>query len=222
MDILIIGAGHASVAIMREFGTVEAHAIIAVADVNADAPGMQEARMQGIATYTDFREMLQRHRYDMIFELTGVKKLFAQVKEECGNPEKVIPASVVRVVYDLIESFRSGRSQRAENAARISKEFGNLSRDLESAYGLIADSSERIRDLLEEARFISVNARIQSRKAGEYGRTFIPIVDKFTSLIVEIRNVLERIDKSGEKAQQASGNISAAEQKITSLFDANS
>ncbi len=218
MDILVIGAGKASVAILNEFAEVDAHRVAAVADLDTDAVGMREAQKRNIPVYTDFKQMIHAHRYDAIFELTGVRKIFEQAKQESDSEDKVIPASAMRVVYDLIESFKSRNAQKAGAANQISDEFASLGSDLDSTHELISHSSEQIRDLLEEARFISINARIQSQKAGSYGKTFVPIVDKFSTLIGEIQDVLENIDKSGDKARIVSENITESEQKIKALF----
>lgn len=211
IQIVLIGGGKAAVSIIHEFRSISVHNIVGIADINEEAPGIKKATEAEIPVFSDFKQMMNEGHYDIVFELTGVKSVYEQALEISDTDDKIIPANSVKIIYDLIESFQSKRATGAEATERISNEFGTLRKDLASATDLISESSRQIQGFLEEARFISINAGIQSQKAGSYGKTFVPIVEKFTTLIEEIRKVLINVDKASDQSQNVSDNIKKAE-----------
>jgi predicted dehydrogenase len=56
--VLIIGAGRGGTALLEMFLTDSLVKVVAIADTNADAPGIKLAKQHGIATFSDAIEAL--------------------------------------------------------------------------------------------------------------------------------------------------------------------
>lgn len=69
-NVLIVGAGKGGTAILQLFSDIELLSVQKVADINSDAPGMIEARKNGIATYPSYMEAIDE-TIDIIVETTG-------------------------------------------------------------------------------------------------------------------------------------------------------
>ncbi|SEM88237.1 PAS domain S-box-containing protein [Mesobacillus persicus] len=98
--ILIVGAGkggNAVIGMLRQTAD-----IVAVVDVDSDAPGLKRAREAGIRTGTDWREFLTE-KIDLVIEVTGDIEVFKSINEARGKDTVVVPGSVTYMISSLME-----------------------------------------------------------------------------------------------------------------------
>ena len=79
--------------------------IVAVADINPQAPGFLLAKEQGIYTTTDYRELPHLKDLDLIIELTGKEDLLIEVLKNKPPQAQVLDYTISRVISDMV-SFK--------------------------------------------------------------------------------------------------------------------
>lgn len=106
MKIAVIGGGRRCEAFLEmldsmRFPRLKAQ-IVAVADLNPDAAGMQSARRKGIATTGDFHDFFKIPDLDMVIELTGNEELLEDFLRLKPPNVRVLEATISRLFSDMI------------------------------------------------------------------------------------------------------------------------
>lgn len=105
MRIAIVGCGDRCVRLMEliaqhDFQEIDPR-IIMVADVDQQAPGMVLAREKGIATTTEYGDLLQREDVDLIIELTAREEVFNDLLKRKRPEVRIISAQTIRLFWEL-------------------------------------------------------------------------------------------------------------------------
>jgi PAS domain S-box-containing protein len=98
--VMIVGAGKGGTAILNIFK--QTADVIAVIDLNPDAPGIIAAQNAGIQTGTDWHQYMSDH-LDIIIEVTGEEEVFKELREARGKNTVLIPGSVAFLLATLLE-----------------------------------------------------------------------------------------------------------------------
>ncbi|WLR49718.1 sigma 54-interacting transcriptional regulator [Bacillus tianshenii] len=101
-NVLIVGAGKGGTAILKMFNQTNATNVVAIADINMEAPGMKLAKQLNIQTGGDWKELLH-DEVDVIVEATGDEHVFKSLVKHRGNNMVVIPGSVAYITAQLME-----------------------------------------------------------------------------------------------------------------------
>ncbi|MBA2873390.1 sigma-54 interaction domain-containing protein [Thermaerobacillus caldiproteolyticus] len=100
--VLIVGAGKGGTALLQILQKATIIQVVAVADINEQAPGIQLAQKMGIPTGTDWRAFLTEG-IDLIIETTGEKHVFEEIRKRSDPHTVVVPGMVARMIAELIE-----------------------------------------------------------------------------------------------------------------------
>ncbi len=98
--IMIVGAGKGGTAILNIFK--QTANVIAVVDINLDAPGILAAQEAGIPTGTDWQAYMS-DELDIIIEVTGEDKVFRELRDARSKNTVLIPGSVAFLLATLLE-----------------------------------------------------------------------------------------------------------------------
>ena len=85
--------------------------IVAVADINPEAPGFVLAKEQGIYTTTDYRDLPHLENLDLIIELTGKEELLKDVIRNKPSQAQVLDYTISRVISDMVRFKEEYRAQ---------------------------------------------------------------------------------------------------------------
>lgn len=104
--IAIIGGGTRCKALLEMFAAERFKhlkaKIVAVADINPEAPGFLLAKEQGIFTTTDYLDLPQLNNLDLIIELTGKEELLKDVIKNKPPQVQVLDYTISRLISDVV------------------------------------------------------------------------------------------------------------------------
>lgn len=98
--VMIVGAGKGGTAILDIFK--QTADVVAVVDINPNAPGIITAQNEGIQTGTDWHEYMS-DQLDIIIEVTGEDEVFKELRDARGKNTVLIPGSVAFLLATLLE-----------------------------------------------------------------------------------------------------------------------
>jgi two-component system NtrC family sensor kinase len=97
--------------------------IVAVADINPEAPGFLFAKEQGIYTTTDYHDLSNLDNLDLIIELTGKEELLRDVIKNKPPQARVLDYTISRLISDMV-TFK-GEYQARERDLSLSQSMIN-------------------------------------------------------------------------------------------------
>ncbi|MFJ5964937.1 sigma 54-interacting transcriptional regulator [Bacillus sp. NPDC093026] len=100
--VLIVGAGQGGSALLETLLKTNMIQIIAIADLDLGAPGMEEAKKNGIRTTTNWKEYI-KDDIDIIIETTGSSTVLKELIEEKPEDAVIVPSSMAYVISELME-----------------------------------------------------------------------------------------------------------------------
>jgi len=137
--VAIVGAGHGGFALLAILANDPALTIAFVSDLDPKAPGMVLAEQLGIATTTDFAEVLEAD-IDAVFDVTGNKEVRRKI-QSLKRPEiELIGGMSAKLMWDLVEERR-----------RSEEEMQKLLQEHQALYkvGILLASSESPEEVFE-------------------------------------------------------------------------
>lgn len=99
--VLIVGAGQGGSALLETLLKTNTIQIIAIADLDLEAPGMAEAKKNGIDTTTDWKEYI-KDDIDIIIETTGSSAVLKELMEEKPEHAVIVPSSMAYLISELM------------------------------------------------------------------------------------------------------------------------
>ncbi len=106
--VVILGAGRDGAAMVRTFNDEDTMRIIAVVDVDEDAPGMVLAREFGIQTYTDVEQALFASAPCLVFNLTG-NEMVEEVAAGILGVGGVIGGAASRWMWRMVTDLKEAK-----------------------------------------------------------------------------------------------------------------
>ena len=85
--------------------------IVAVADINPQAPGLVVAKEKGIFTTNDYHDFLHMENLDAVIELTGKEELLTDVLRQKRPDVRVYDYAISRLMSDMV-TFRGEYQER--------------------------------------------------------------------------------------------------------------
>ncbi|MEW3992602.1 sigma 54-interacting transcriptional regulator [Bacillus altitudinis] len=99
--VLIVGAGQGGSALLETLLKTNTVQIIAIADLDLEAPGIDEAKKNGIETTTDWKEYM-KDDIDIIIETTGSSAVLKELIEQKPEHAVIVPSSMAYVISELM------------------------------------------------------------------------------------------------------------------------
>ncbi|TYO52642.1 sigma-54-dependent transcriptional regulator [Bacillus sp. Y3] len=99
--VLIVGAEQGGSALLETLLKTNTVQIIAIADLDLEAPGMDEAKKNGIETTTDWKEYI-KDDIDIIIETTGSSAVLKELIEQKPEHAVIVPSSMAYVMSELM------------------------------------------------------------------------------------------------------------------------
>jgi len=146
-NIGVIGGGTRCKALLEMFAadrfkTLNAE-IVAVADINPQAPGLLFAKERGISTTSDYHDFLNMENLDVVIELTGKEELLTDMLRHKRPDLRVWDYAISRLMSDVV-TFRGEYKQREQDVRFYRSVIETLWRGFKEAIFLLKPNFEII------------------------------------------------------------------------------
>lgn len=121
--VLIIGAGRGGFALLEMFMEDNMVKVVAIADSNPDAPGMQLAKTHGIPIYTDAGEAIRackKYPDCIVFNLSHNDAISEQVSKVFGDNKRVASGLEVKLFWQIVTNLKQIKEEleKSQNQLR--------------------------------------------------------------------------------------------------------
>ncbi len=100
--VLVVGGGKGGTALLTLLSQTATMDIVAVIDINEEAPGIRHAKEEGIQTGQDWKVWIHEN-IDIVIEATGDEDVFEELLHARPKKTVVIPGSVAYITSELLE-----------------------------------------------------------------------------------------------------------------------
>ncbi|QHE52897.1 sigma-54-dependent Fis family transcriptional regulator [Pontibacillus sp. HMF3514] len=100
--VLVVGGGKGGTALLTLLSQTATMEIVAVIDINEEAPGIRHAKENGIQTGQDWKVWIHEN-IDIVIEATGDEDVFEELLQARPKKTVVIPGSVAYITSELLE-----------------------------------------------------------------------------------------------------------------------
>lgn len=139
--VAVVGAGRGVEAIIQLLGESPEVQIVAVADVDTEAPGLRLARERGIPTLSEHRAVF-RHDPEVVIEATGRREVLEDLLRARPPGSEVIGARSARRLWNFIEA-RERSARRLETLLLLSQSLTSTLH-LETVLDLIVEAASKL------------------------------------------------------------------------------
>jgi PAS domain S-box-containing protein len=142
LNTLVIGGGKGCISLIdltQKHQLQELHLnIVAVADINPQAPGLRYAQKKGLKIFHSAKEAINEIKPDFVIELTGADKLLNELYEIIPPGTKLIDHTVARLFWDLSNAYDTQQKQLIE-VNELEKQIETEKHFLQNIFDNISD-----------------------------------------------------------------------------------
>lgn len=215
MKIVLVGGGKAAVILLNFFSGQEKINLVGISDLHEDAPGMVRARELRIPTTTKTEELLSRRDVDIIIELTGNAAVRSALQDKLLPGQDIMSANCAKLMCDII---LAQASHDAAVADTVGERFKAAMTRLQTAIENIDVAYANVEKLLRETGLVTLNAKIESARAGQAGAAFSIVVDRMHEMLSDIREAMEKIANASTEGQETLASLKSAKDQLAEEF----
>ena len=200
----IVGGGRAGLRLLQILSGSQIVSVAFVVDVRKDAPASVAARQAGIEAYTELAAALTAHQPQLVFEVTGISEVAAELRELCVGKSDVVAAETTHAILDAIEE--SHRSL----AAQVVDDVGSMKLAIDGSLAEMQALLESIDRITGDMQMLALNARIEAARVGDEGRGFAVVAQEMAGSTEAIRVAAKKLDKLNGSVKGVSDGLDAA------------
>ncbi|OKO91147.1 Transcriptional regulator BkdR of isoleucine and valine catabolism operon [Geobacillus proteiniphilus] len=148
--VMIIGADSRGMSLLKLLHGASGFDVVAVVDVDEQAPGVQLAQKWGIAAASDWRPWMAEP-LDLVIETTGKADVLEEIRRLAPEGANIVPSAVAQMMAELVEEKEALIAKLKSEAARRALIF-HSSHDgmiVVDEYAYITDMNQSAAELLE-------------------------------------------------------------------------
>jgi uncharacterized protein YukE len=215
MNAVLVGGGKAAVILLDFFAAQKDVKVVGISDIKQDAPGIVHARSLGISTTTRTEDLVKRSDAEVIIELTGNSKVRAELLEKLRPDQDIMSGNCAKLMCDIIVAQAEHDSAVAE---AVSEQFKVSMGRLQTAIENIDVAYGNVEKLLRETGIVTLNAKIESARAGEAGNAFAIVVDRMHEMLKSIQEAMEKISNASAEGYETLATLKTAKDRLADEF----
>jgi len=126
--VAVVGGGRALKQLLKVLETLRNNddgfvlEVVAVADVNPGAPGLEYSKQKGIPTFDDYHEMIQMEDLEIVLELTGQKEVYEELRKEIPPHVSLVDHRAAKVMWNLfgLREAKNSQLRKETHAQKLS------------------------------------------------------------------------------------------------------
>jgi hypothetical protein len=204
----IIGGGKVGLQLMLLFHQSDLTRVAYVLDTNRDAPALEQARMEGIHTFTDLDEALKVPT-DFVLEVTGSDKVVQLLQQKITHSaNRLITHEMAYIILQVIEE-KNDRTKKS-----VVQEIGGIKSEIDQSLNMIDNLVDSIGSITSEMRILALNARIEAARVGDQGKGFGVVAQEMAGSVNEVRKIATEIENMDNTIQATANKINASLKKL--------
>lgn len=122
MKIAVVGGGERCERLMElieSHGFEEVHPrVVAVSDINEEAPGYVKAKQQGLFVTTDYNDFFAREDFDLIIEMTGSMEIYNDILSKKAFHVRAIASRTAQLFWEIsrVSDLQKNCSKKLQKA----------------------------------------------------------------------------------------------------------
>lgn len=205
----IVGGGRVGNLLLEQFLQSSLTSVLYVVDVNQDAPAVVLAKKSNIATYSDVVPAIKKFPVDYIFEVTGSETVKQTIKQQItGTPTRMFTHEMSYIILSVIDE------NNQKNKTGFSHEILSIRDEIATSLNGIESLVKNINDIVDEMKILSINARIESARAGDAGKTFSVVAEQMNRSVFSIQQITDEIESVNRNVKSISQKIETSLQRL--------
>lgn len=183
--IAIVGGGRGGTSILKAFQGIEGIKVVAICDVNDDAPGMKLARQLNVPTFTDVAKLLEGANLDVVIEATGNEKVRNLINEKKRSDTILVDSHAANIMMTLVEAREEMIHRLHNEAERLAAMAQKLKETLDGVNSSMQEVAAAAEVMANRGAELMNSAREARKHLGETGEVlnFIRSVAQQTKLL---------------------------------------
>jgi hypothetical protein len=205
----IVGGGKVGLLLLEQFLQSSLTRVLYVVDVNPHAPAVELAKKNQVATFSDIVQAIKKFPVAYIFEVTGSDSVKQTIKQQItGTPTRMFTHEMSFVILSVIDE------NNKKNKAAFSKEILAVRDEIANSLNGIESLVKNINDIVDEMKILSINARIESARAGDAGKTFSVVAEQMNRSVFSIQQMTSEIEAVNQNVKSISQKIEISLQRL--------
>lgn len=123
-----------------------------------------------------------------------------------GNVSKEFDV-VIQEVTKVSDGAKKDAGTLKDSSKKVEEQFEEIGRiydDFQKGFVEIQGAMQNIVEIADQTNLVALNASIEAARAGEHGKGFAVVADEVTKLSIEIKSLVDLVNKSMEGLQNSS------------------
>jgi len=203
----IVGGGKGGYELLKLMSSSQQVGVLFVVDLDQQAPAMELARNLGIRTMSNMEEALRSYPVNYIVEATGSPRVMEMIMDHMPGGSEIISSKAALLFFNIIEESKEMASRHMfEDIRGVQSEITNSVSVAQQALG-------GIKKVARDLKLLSLNARVESARAGEFGKGFSIVAEKVKETASIAQSLAEDVEKVNQEILTTSNRIDAALEK---------
>ena len=204
----IVGGGRGGCELMKLIHESDTASVSFIVDVNPQAEGLVLAREMGIQTASDLMQTLQQYQVNCVIEATGSSKVLEIIREHLPDDVELITNAAALLMYNVTSESRRRLNQMVLDDVR------QVHTEIDKSVADVQQTLKGVKMVASDLKLLSVNARIESARAGEHGSGFAVVADKVKETAGIAEELAEKMESVTHEILQMSGRLDQSMKRL--------
>lgn len=204
----IVGGGKGGMELLKLMSSSHQVEVQFVVDLDPQAPAMALARALGVRTLGNLEESLRNYPVNYIVEATGSPRVMEMIMDHMTESAEIISSKAALLFFNIIEE------SKAMATHNMFEDIRGVQTEITSSVSVAQQALGGIKKVARDLKLLSLNARVESARAGEFGKGFSIVAEKVKETASIAQSLAEDVEKVNQEILVTSNRIDAALERM--------